>query len=356
MTEPNDPFAKDENEKDPFASASLEPTGDPFASPASANPAHAFDVDAIDSSAVPALDLPPAPTPVAVPAKPAAPRSSKPRCATHPDRFARSVACERCGNYACEACFSIDNDRFCSTCADRVGMVVPWENTNEEGLLRRILHTCTHLAQAPFERFGHIADGDLGRALSFTGAISLVTYGGALLLCGPFLLLGLGFIAANDRSSDAPGAIIAVPIAIVLGLIGPFIVAASHMLANLIWGSIYHLAAKLAGGQASYTSSLRAAQYQSILVPADLLVSFVSNVPLIGPLISLGWLAAKNVLCIFAYAGHATNQHRLQGASAWIVAAVPTLLALTLFVGLVVAMMAFVFATIGDSPLLSGPD
>jgi hypothetical protein len=356
----DDPFAPPQAAEDPFATARTpsQAAADPFATPpADLGAKDPFDIDSIDSSGVPEFDVPAPEKPVRnVAPTPATPTSSKPRCATHPDRFARSTACERCGNYACESCFSIDNERYCTTCAERVGMVVPWENSNEDGVFRRLVNTCTHLAQAPFERFGQISDGDLGRALSFTASICLASYGATVALCGPFLLLGFGLLAFNEPSGDAPGAAIMIPVFIVLGVIFPFLVAAMHMLSNLMWGSIYHLGAKLAGGQASYTSSLRAAQYQSILIPADVLVSFVSNMPLIGPLISLGWLAAKNVLCIFAYAGHARTQHRLEGGTAWLVGAVPTLLALMLFVGVLVLAFAVVFATIGGSPLLSSPD
>lgn len=349
---PNDPFAPSDSATDPFAGPAVPVPRQ------EAGTGDLFDVASIDSSGVPAFDLPAASPARQQPARqqPAAtPVSVKPRCATHPDRFARSVACERCGNYACEACFSVDNERFCASCAARVGMVVPWESQSDEGVFRRMLNTCTHLAQAPFERFGQIGEGDLGRALSFTGSISLAAYGATIALCGPILLLGFGMLAINEPSDD-PSALWLFPIFIVMALFLPFIAAASQMLSALFWGSVYHLGAKLAGGQASYNSSLRVAQYQSVLIPLDVLVSFVSNVPLIGPMVSLGWLAAKNLLSIFAYAGHARTQHRLEGATSWIVAATPTLLALAFFGVLMVLAVAFVFATIGDSPFLDDLD
>ena len=381
MSNNDDPFAAS---SDPASSDSASPgssgpdSSSPFAAspePPSGNPFDAPAVDPFSSQGDPPtppkaggpFDLDRGPVPplderrvASVDVGPSATKSgsAKPRCATHPERFARSAACARCGNYACEACFSIDNDLYCTTCADRVGRVVPWENSSEGGVFRRLLSTCKHLAEAPFERFGHIGDGDLGRALSFTASITLASYGVPFLFCGPFVLLGFGLMAANWQGDDQGGLGLAVliPMLFVGALIAPFLAAASSMLSALIWGSVYHGAAKLAGGQASYSSSLRVAQYQSILVPADVLVSFVSNVPMIGPLISLGWLAAKNVLSIFAYAGHATTQHRLQGSTAWLVAAVPTILAVLLVVALVVAVLVLIFAVLGDDALLRGMD
>ena len=330
----------DEAAKDPFDAPAIAPSEvEPFSTPKAA-PAPSWDASEISTDDVPPFAVePPKSQPKATP--------TKPRCATHPERFARSVACARCGNYACEACFSIDNDAYCSTCSDRVGMVVPWENSSEGGVFRRLFHTCTHLAQAPFERFGNIGDGDLGRAMSFTATIATLTLGSLVLLCSPFLGLGLLMLGMDAPASDTgPSRLMLIPVFIVCAVIFPFVIAAMHMLLNLLWGSIYHAAAKLAGGQASYISSLRVAQYQSILIPVDLLISFVSNFPLIGPMISLGWLAAKNVLCIFAFAGHATKQHRLEGATAWIVASVPALAGLCMFVALCVLMFAFMFSAL----------
>lgn len=329
----------DEAEKDPFDAPAIAPLEvEAFSTPKAAPPT--WDASDISTDDVPPFAVePPKPQPKAAP--------TKPRCATHPERFARSVACARCGNYACEACFSVDNDAYCSACSERVGMVVPWENSNEGGIFRRLLNTCTHLGQAPFERFGNIGDGDLGRALSFTATIATVSLGSLVLLCSPFLGLALLMLGMDAPSSDTgPGPLILVPIFIVCALVFPFFVAAMHMLFNLIWGSIYHAAAKLAGGEASYTSSLRVAQYQSILIPVDILISFVSNFPLIGPMISLGWLAAKNVLCIFAFAGHATKQHRLQGATAWFVASVPALIGLCMIATAVVLVVLFTLSAI----------
>ena len=226
-------------------------------------------------------------------------------------------------------------------------MVLPWENSSEDNFLRRLFHTWAYLAKSPYEHFGNIGDGDLGKALSFTATIATVSIGSLLLLCSPFLALGLLMLGLDDPTPDFSLALV-IPLFIVGALIFPFLAAAMHMLSNLIWGSIYHAGAKLAGGQASYISSLRVAQYQSVLVPPDVLISFVSNVPLIGPLISLGWLAAKNVLSIFAFAGHAAKQHRLEGATVWVVAAVPTLLALSVFIALVVLMFGLILATVGQ--------
>jgi len=331
----DDPFASksDDESKDPFdAPAIAPPEAEAFSAPAAAAPV--WDASEISTSDVPPFAVEP-------PASRPKPAPSKPRCATHPDRFARSVACARCGNYGCEACFSIDNDAYCTTCADRVGMVLPWENSSEGGVFRRLINTCSHLAQAPYERFGNIGDGDLGRALSFTATIASVSIGSLVLLCSPFLGLGLLALGMDDPT---PNLALIIPTFIVVALIFPFFVAAMHMLSNLIWGSIYHVGAKLAGGEASYISSLRAAQYQSILIPLDILVSSASNIPLIGPLISLGWFAARNVLSIFAFAGHAAKQHRLQGATVWIVAAVPSLLALTASIAIVVFFLFFLVA------------
>lgn len=333
---------------DPFAPKSDEGAKDPFDAPAIApSEVEAFPSSAPswDASEIATGDVPP--FAVVPPSQMPKPAPSRPRCATHPDKLARPVACARCGNYACESCFSLDNEAYCSACADRVGMVLPWENASEGNLLRRLFHTWAHLAKSPYEHFGNIGDGDLGSALSFTATIAVVSFGSVLLLCTPLLLLGLVMVGM-DAPSDGANLGLIVPLAIGGALIFPFLAAAMHMLSNLIWGSIYHAGAKLAGGQASYISSLRVAQYQSILLPPDVLISTASNVPLIGPLISLGWLAAKNILSIFAFAGHAAKQHRLEGATVWIVAAVPTLLALSAFIALLVLVVGLVLATVGQ--------
>ena len=278
-------------------------------------------------------------------------RTSTPRCANHPDRQARSSVCKRCGNYACDACFSPGDDDFCAACEEWAGLAPAWERRGQGGVLQRLFRTCIELGRAPYERFSHIGDGDLGRALSFTATLSIIGFGTSLfLLCSAcFLVVGLvGALEGNSGQFEGnQGDLLSLSlqwaeIVTIVIVLGPLLLAAFNVVSRLLYGSVYHAAAKLAGGEASYSSSLRAAQYQSASTP------IVRVIPGTGVPIFLGWWGSVGsvVGAVLAMKVHATGQHRLRGATAWLVAAVPPLFVVPATIVLLVTVMLVVFRSL----------
>jgi hypothetical protein len=71
------------------------------------------------------------------------------------------------------------------------------------------------------------------------------------------------------------------------------------------------------------------------------------RIPLLGILVTLASYGLTMLWQTFALAGHAHGVHRIQDNRAWLVAAVPALAMVALFVGLVMLLFLFVFASLG---------
>ena len=272
------------------------------------------------------------------------------RCAVHPDVPARDAPCDRCGAFACEACFGaqLDEDglaslpdtereRLCQACRERTGRgEVPWEDPRLP-VTSRLGRTLQRALAAPVATFEAIGEGDLGRAASFAIVTTAVGY-------GPFLaLIGLGFVilAAFGMPGFAPigsGNAGAWGVGLLLGLgaILPIFVVAFSLFSDLYVAVVFHVAALLLGGKGTFEGSLRGALYTSavrtVLAP---LVIFMF-VPLLGPIFNLAVRVGMLVWCGFALSGTARGVHRLDGNKAAVAGAAAPLSLALLFIALIV--------------------
>ena len=224
-----------------------------------------------------------------------------PRCALHPERDARRAPCARCGSYACEACFVTETETLCSSCRERVGAGLAWERDPESGSFARLWATVVEALPSPFTVFEGVRDGSLGSALAFATLINLLSYGAPMLLCGPCLV---GLVAYMPAPDDVPRSLF---LAIAVGLVVfvPFLMTAVQLLVTAALGTTYHLAARLAGGSASFVASLRAMLFTNVLAPIGASSWFLGRIPVLGVVFSLAAYVGSVVWQTFALAGHA---------------------------------------------------
>lgn len=274
-----------------------------------------------------------------------------PRCAVHPEREARRAPCERCGAFACEECFGTSSEERCAGCRVRVGETLAWERPDLGGPLLRAWETTKQLLPEPFRSFEGLREGrGVASAAAFASTTNVVSHALPLLLCSPCVLLGLGAIRYDDLPRDIDRD--AFVLLLLVGLVcAPFVAALFALFGALLTAAVYHLAAVVAGGAASFGSSLRACLFLQVLAPIGVAAWTLGRIPLVGILITLAWWVGSLVWQTFALAGHAHGAHRIEGQRAWLVGAMPALVGIGLFVaafGLLLLFAAFVAAV--DDP------
>ncbi len=278
-----------------------------------------------------------------------------PHCAVHADRPARRTPCERCGSYACEPCFERDDEALCAACRERVGETVAWERDELGGSFERMSQTVKQLVPAPYRSFERLGEGNgFWSAVGFAVFVNFVSFGMPMLLCSPCLVLGLGAMPTDGR--DGGGAVLfGTACGFMIGF--PLGAAAFAVIGAGINAVLYHLAARVAGGVGTFTSSVRACLFLHALAPISSLVWILGRVPLVGIAFTLAWYLAALVWQTFALAGHAKGIHRIDSQRAWLVAAVPALALVASTVAIVVLFFGLILALLGSDPrFLEGID
>lgn len=275
-----------------------------------------------------------------------------PRCAVHADREARRTPCERCGNFACEACFDREDETLCATCRERVGEGIAWEREDLGGPSTRLWETVKQVLPAPYTSFERLGEGaGLTTSIYFAFLINVASYGAPFLVCAPCILLALGSVGTNDEIPGTPRSAIVLATCVVTFAI-PFLIAVFGLVGSTLQACVYHLAARVAGGTASFVSSLRACLYLQVTAPIGAVVWLLGRIPLVGLLLTLLWYATSLVWQTFALAGHAKGMHRIDAHRAWLVAAVPALALIAAFVAAFVLFFSLIFALIAGDPTL----
>jgi hypothetical protein len=271
-----------------------------------------------------------------------------PRCAVHPEREARRAPCERCGNYACEPCFERPDDALCAACRERVGDGVAWEREDLGGPSTRLWETVKQMLPAPYTTFERLGEGDgLPSALYFAFLVNLASYGAPFVLCAPCILLAIGTINPDDPDTSRTAIVLAT---CVITFAIPLVVAAFSVVGSFLQSLVYHAAALVAGGTASFASSLRACLYLQVTAPIAAVVWLLGRIPLFGFVLTLLWYTASLVWQTFALAGHAKGMHRIDSQRAWLVAAVPAIVLVVAFLGLFVLFFGLIFALLAGDP------
>jgi hypothetical protein len=253
-----------------------------------------------------------------------------PFCAVHPDVRAQIEPCERCGAFACDACFGLEDerpvtaDRLCKSCRDHTGHgEVPWEDASLP-FTTRLGQTLSRALSAPGKTFEAIGVGHLYHAGSFAIVTTLVGYAPMLALVG----LGVILVAAFGSSLGLPGDTSEVVLGVLClfpFLLVPLILAVS-LFVDLVFAVVFHLTALILGGQGSFESSLRGSLYASAIRVTLAPVSILGFVPIIGPLFSLAARTGMLIWTAFALAGTARRVHRLPPTQAMIAGAMPAIL------------------------------
>jgi hypothetical protein len=300
------------------------------------------DIEGASDGATPADE----PQPANQPASPPPARPAGARCAVHPEVIARSTPCERCGNFACEPCFDDPASEICASCRDRTGAGrVAWEDRSK-GWLERLTGTLSPAWLEPRSTFRNIGHGELGPALTFFMTTLGIGYA-PMILCLPLIGVGMWAVLA-ERSAELGelaelGPVMVVAWAVML----PLWVTAVHGLAVLYYLVVFHLTARLLGGQGSIGGSLRGVLYTGAVHPVNALVTVFAFVPLVGPLFNLLMQLVKLVWSGFALAGTAEGVHRLEGERALLAGHLPGALAILLFIGFFVVIFGIVFSQFG---------
>ncbi len=272
--------------------------------------------------------------------------SAGPRCGVHPERPARERPCERCGAFACDACFdeeplpdaldaSSGEARLCRSCRERTGRgPVPWEDLRLS-LGGRLGGTIARALLHPVATFEAIGEGDLGRAASFSIVATLTGYAPVLAL----VALGFGLVMAfmPGTTPVAEG----LPVAMLCGVLSilPAAIVAFSLFTDLVFAVVLHVTAVVLGGRGSFEGSLRGALYTSAVRVVLAPLSIFMFIPLLGPLLSLVVRVGMLVWCGFALAGTARRVHHLDPSRAALAGAAAPLAIALLFV----VLMALVF-------------
>lgn len=128
-----------------------------------------------------------------------------PRCATHPERDARAVACSRCGNFACEDCFGDPRSTLCPPCQEAEGFhPSDFQYTEQQQRMRRWMRKNPRLGGLAFVGAG-VAFFLLNTAfLVFMERYYVIFYP----MAGAFAGLGLSAIVTGrlvvNKLADAP--------------------------------------------------------------------------------------------------------------------------------------------------------
>jgi hypothetical protein len=272
-----------------------------------------------------------------------------PRCAVHADREARRTPCERCGNYACEPCFERDDEVLCAACRERVGETVAWEREDAlMGPLSRLSETVKQLLPAPYTSFERLGEGrGVWSAVLFASFVNLVSYGLPVLVCSPCTLLALMALPSQPGAASQ-GFMIGAACGFSIGF--PLGAAVFAVIGAAINACLYHLAAVVAGGTASFGASFRACLFLHATAPLAATVWILGRIPILGLFLSLTWYVGALVWQTFALAGHAKGIHRIDAQRAWLVASVPALALVASFVLMLFLFMGLVFALLGNDP------
>ncbi len=254
--------------------------------------------------------------------------STRARCAVHADRDA-SKTCARCGNFGCEACFSdAAGARFelCASCREREGVgQIPWERPG--GVLRRYSATIEAAIREPSLTFGALRGGLVSRSLTF--ALISCTLG-----VSPFMIAGALLALAFGSSGMGGSEITSV-------LIGPVLYPAASLFCFSLTGVIFHAAARLAGGRASFGDSMRAAWYTTAWEPIAALIAPLFCIPALGVLLVGAMSAVSAWWRVVALRAFAVGAHGLSRNRALVVASVAGLVLLMMWVTPVVLVIGF---------------
>ena len=243
-------------------------------------------------------------------------------CARHLDRAA-TMACVRCGNFACAECLGPPERSHyghCADCRDREGFAdIAWEST-EGPWWRRYAATARAAITEPTRTFSSVGTGPVGPPAAFAALSSLVGFSPLIFVILP-LAMGLLFVMPDimptgERLEPGMGGILLafVPCAAV------FYPSLSFIYFTTI-GLLFHVASLALGGKASISESMRAVYYTTAWEPISALALCVYCVPLIGVLLVLGLWVTGAVWRGMALKAYAERTHGLSSGQATLAAA-----------------------------------
>lgn len=200
-------------------------------------------------------------------------------CARHADRPALGP-CTRCGDFVCRECLGEGTEGRCQRCREREGdHLLAWERPQLGW--RRYPSTFVEAFRAPTRTFGQTFRGAVGPAARFAWLSSMVGFSPLLALGGLFIVVALlapGVLPPGEdgpRHYDPAFLCVAMPCAML------FYPSLSFVYFSGI-GVVHHVLARLLGGRASLSQSMRAAYYTSAWEPLAALLMLTYVVPLLG--------------------------------------------------------------------------
>jgi len=264
-------------------------------------------------------------------------RSETATCAVHAGQPA-FVTCRACGAPACEYCLGEGaTGDLCDVCArkDSGGGVIAWER-RDLPVARRFLRTLAEVLGRSGTTFAELRPGSVGAALGYAALVWALTSLFALFLVAPCAVMtALGW---QTPLTAAGTAIVPIMVGLLCG--GPVLAAVEGVIAALVIGVMFHLAARALGGRGDLASGVRAAAYGQTIVILWAPLTLTLLVPVLGAV-----ALALGVLAQLAWGAHvlstvAATGHGLRGGRALAAGAAPSMLALVLIVGSIVLSLA----------------
>lgn len=238
------------------------------------------------------------------------------RCARHSETVAE-LACDRCGDFVCGACLGSATALVCSLCREQTGHDrIAWERASDS-VLWRYLSTARECLILPQEAGASIAHG--GSLVSALVYLSTVPAVFSLAVCGFFALVSAAVVYTPSLVPGASARDMALGSAILCVLIPPVFLAVWAAHATLTT-TVFHVTARVLGGNGDVTTSARATAYFSGLALWTLPALIVGFVPCFGIIVLAGmplWLVTSFVVGMRSVArqAHGLNDGGATGAA-----------------------------------------
>lgn len=238
-------------------------------------------------------------------------------CARHTDRPALGP-CTRCGDFVCRECLGDGIEGRCERCNEREGgRLLAWERTQLGW--RRYPSTIAEAFGAPTRTFGQTFRGAVGPAARFAWLSSMVGFSPLFALVGVFIVVAL--VAPDLWPSTSGETRHFDPAILCFGLpcAALFYPSLSFVYFSGI-GLVHHGLARLLGGHASLSQSMRAAYYTSAWEPLSAALMLTYVVPLLGLVAVLGGYFGSGIWRAFALKAFGERGHGLSPGAATLAA------------------------------------
>ena len=243
-----------------------------------------------------------------------APTQGTAGCATH-DGAQSTGTCARCGNFVCPLCLDELSPLpdHCEACREREGGgLMPFER-DDLGFLKRWWQTTVEMSLRPTRTLESTRVGSLRAAVGFVGFTGFVI-GGTLAACGG---CAIGVVGATTDAASRFGEVSGNPswfyAALACAMTFYAVLAPAALIVSaFLRAGVFHLAARLLGGQGTFTASFWSMSYLQGITLVTLPMIVIQQIPLIGPFLGLAVSLAIEVYFAVQLTTVARRYHGLE--------------------------------------------